>query len=418
MQEELLKHTKSLSPLSLNEIDAKIVSDGNHVYMVKKDENGLEYKALIEKDKGLYLFLTGSAAFSAKIRKIHAHVSSKCNLSCQVCYEAGGNYEEIGLGGVKKLLEEHPGCEVIMSGMEPTCREELFEFVEAAGKRTCLITNGIKLEDIEYVKALKRRGLTRIFFSLNSTRGETYKRMNGGDFLASKLAALENIGRERIGTCISATLARNVNEDQILPLVRFCFERRSFVSELRLRTMAPTGKHLGTEQLCMSELIGLCANALQINEADILRESSFMRLFMENFSWLLPSDFRDKFAARLCTLIFSVNNEGGGAYSSPGSRIDLDRITGGSFKSLYLLYYLIKAYGPLLLCEVALLVLHLPRVIVRKRMLIITLKSWPNLHNVDLTEMDKCPSASSKNGKIEKFCLANIKNTATAKETK
>ncbi len=416
MPEEILKHTKSLSPLSLNEIEAKIVSHGNHVYMVKKDENGLEYKALIEKDKGVYLFLTGSSVFSAKIWKIHAHVSSKCNLKCPVCYEESGKYKEIRLGGVKKLLEEYPGCEVLMSGMEPTCREDLFELVQEAGNRTCLITNGIKLKDIKYVKELKRRGLKRIFFSLNGTRGEIYKRMNGGDLLASKLAALENIGREKIGTSISATLARNVNEDQILPLARFCFERRSFVTELRLRAMAPTGKHLGTEQFCMSELIELCANALRINKADILRESSFMRLFMENFKRLLPSDFRDKFAARLCTMIFSVNNEGGGAYSSPGSRIDLDRITGGSFKSLYLLYYLIKAYGPLLLGEIAILVLHLPRVIVRKRMLIITLKCWPNLHNVDLSEMDKCPSASCKNGEMERFCLANIKNTAIEKK--
>lgn len=414
MPEEILKHTKSLSPLSLKEIEAKIVFDGNHVYMVKKDENGREHRALIETDKDLYLSLTGSAAFSAKIRKIHAHVSSKCNLSCPVCYETGGNHKAVGLGGVKKLLEEYPGCEVLMSGKEPTCREDLFELIEAAGKRTCLLTNGIKLKDPGYVKALKNRGLKRIFFSLNGTRSEIFRRMNGEDLLASKLAALENIGRERIGTSISATLARNVNEDQILPLVKFCFERRSFVTELRIRAMAPTGKHLGTEQICLSELIGLCANALRINKADILRESSFMRLFLENFSRLLPSAFRDKFAPRLCTLIFSVNHDAEGTYSSPGSRIDLDRITGSSFKSFYLFYYLIKAYGPLLLGEIALLVLHLPRVIVLKRRLVITLKCWPNLSNVDLTEMDKCPSASCKNGKMERFCLANIKNTAIA----
>ena len=51
MTEELLKYTKSLSPLSLKAIDAKIISDGKNIYMVKKDENGQEYRALIEKDK-------------------------------------------------------------------------------------------------------------------------------------------------------------------------------------------------------------------------------------------------------------------------------------------------------------------------------------------------------------------------------
>jgi len=42
----ILKHTKSISPLTLKTIDAKIVFDGENICRVKKDEEGREYKTL------------------------------------------------------------------------------------------------------------------------------------------------------------------------------------------------------------------------------------------------------------------------------------------------------------------------------------------------------------------------------------
>ncbi|PKN39097.1 MAG: hypothetical protein CVU62_02545 [Deltaproteobacteria bacterium HGW-Deltaproteobacteria-2] len=413
MTEELLKYTKSLSPLSLQAIDAKVISDGQNIYMVKKDEHGKEYKALIEKDKNLYLLLTRSNGEpSAKMQTIHTYASAKCNLNCQVCYEKYSNHTEIEREEVNELLEKYPDCKVVMMGMEPTCREDIFELVEMAGNRASLNTNGIKLESLEYVKKLKAHGLKNIFFSFNGLNDEIYLKMNGGNYLEAKLKALENIGREKIDTLLSATLAKNINEDQILPLVKFCFEHRSFIVELRTRTLAPIGKHLNAEQICMSELIKLFADELHINKADILREFCFMQIFLENFRWLLPKGFRDKFGSKLCSFVFNIKKESEDKYSSPGSRIDLDRINNSSFKSLYLFYYLIKAYGPFLLAEIALYLLHLPRFVVQKKMLNIVLKCWPNLYNVDLTEMSKCPSAYYKNGEMERFCLSNIKYSA------
>ena len=225
------------------------------------------------------------------------------------------------------------------------------------------------------------------------------------------MKALKNIELEKIDTVLSATVARNINEDQILPLVKYCLERRSFIFELRIRTLAPIGKHLETEQICISELIGLVADSLRVNKTDILREFCFIQAFIENFSWLLPKGLIDKYRPKLCSFIFYIKKEKGDAYSSPGSRIDLNKINESMFKSLYYLYYLVKAYGPLLLLETALNVLKLPRFVSQKKMLNITLKYWPNLYNVDLTEMNKCSTMYYKNGEMEKFCLSNIKNS-------
>ncbi len=412
MTAEILKHTKSLSPLTLKTIDAKIIFDGENVCMVKKDEEGNEYKSLIEKDKELYLLftrLTGDA--SVKTKFISTYASSKCNLNCQVCYEKSGNNKEISLEEIKELSKKYNNCRMGVTGMEPTCREDIFDLMEIVRHNHSLVTNGIKLASLEYVQKLKRHGLTRLCFSLNGFDDEIYRKINGENLLDTKLNALKNIELEKIDTLLSATIARDINEDQILPLVEFCFEHRSFIIGLRIRTMVQTGKYLDIEQMCMSELIELIADSLNINKTDIINEFCFIQAFIEKFSKILPQGFKDHYGSKLCSFIFNIRENGNGKYYSPGIHIDINRINRSMFKSAYLFYYLFKAYGPSLLLETVLHVLNLRRFVVQKNILNISLKCWPNLYNIDLEEMDKCPHVYYRNGEMEKFCISNIKNS-------
>lgn len=413
MTENIIKRTKSLSPLSLKVIDAYLTVDDNNVYMVKKDENGLEYKSLVEKDQDLYSLLTNKDDdYSANIHSFHTYVSSKCNLNCKYCYEKYGTAKEAEREEINAVLDKYKNCSIVMMGKEPTCREDLCDLIARAGKRTCLVTNGIKLGDLAYLKKLKSTGLKTVLFSFNGLKDEIYRKMNGADLVDAKLKALKNLEGEKINTILSVSLERGVNDDQILPLVSFCFERRSFIFELRIRTMTSFVKDLGTEQIYMSELITMFADALRVSKTDIMREFCFMQEFIQKFKWLLPKAFQDKYTSKLCSFTFHIKKGKGNKYSSPGYRINLDRIKGSMFKSPYLLYYLVKAYGLSLLIETAFNVLKLPRLIIRKKILNITLKCWPNLYNVDLKEMDKCTSVYYRNGTMEKFCLANIKNAA------
>jgi uncharacterized radical SAM superfamily Fe-S cluster-containing enzyme len=412
MTAEILKHTKSLSPLTLKTIDAEIVFDGENVCMVKKDEEGTEYKTLIEKDKKLYLLftkLTGEA--SAKTKFISTYASSKCNLNCQVCYEKSGNNKEISLEEIKELSEKYSDCRIGVTGMEPTCREDILELMEIVRNNHSLVTNGIKLESLEYVRKLKMHGLKRLCFSFNGFNDEIYRKINGENLLETKLKALENIEREKIDTLLSVTIAKEINENQIQPLVKFCFEHRSFIIGLRIRTMVQTGKHLDAEQICMSELIELVANSLSINKIDIITEFCFIQTFIEKFSKILPQGFKDHYGAKLCSFIFNVRKRSDGGYYSPGVCINMERINRSRFKSAYLFYYLFKAYGLSLLMETVLHVVNLRRVVVQNKILNISLKCWPNLYNIDLEEMDKCPHVYYRNGEIEKFCVSNIKNS-------
>jgi organic radical activating enzyme len=418
MKIEILKQTQSLSPLTLKAIDASIVFDGGHVYMIKKDEDGKKYKALIEKDKELYLLFTKLSGEScAKTQFVSTYVSSKCNLNCQVCYEKYANDREVSFEEVKALLEQYRGCRIGLMGMEPTCREDIFELIKMVRGNHSLVTNGIKLESPEYVRQLKMHGLKRVTFSFNGLNNEIYQKMNGGNFLTAKLNALKNIETEKIDTLLSVTIARGINEDQVLPLVDFCFGHRSFIIGLRIRTLAPLGKHLDSEQICMSELIDLVANSLNIKKADIITEFCFIQAFIERFSKILPQGFKDHYGPKLCSFVLNVRKGKDGRYFSPGSRINPDNIKKERFKSLGLLYYLMKAYGPYILIETLLHVMNLQRFIIQKKILNLTLKCWPTIYNIDLAEMNKCPHIYYKNGVIEKFCIALVKNSVKKERT-
>lgn len=411
MKAEILKQTQSLSPLTLKKIDARIVSDDGHVYMVKEDEEGKTYRALIEKDKELYALLTRSTGESfAKTQFVSTYASSKCNLNCPVCFEKCGKNREVGLQEIGNLLEKYRNCRIGIMGMEPTCREDIFELIKMVRANHSLVTNGIKLASREYVQKLKRNGLKRITFSFNGLNDEIYHKMNGANLLEIKLKALKNIEIEKMDTLLSVTIARGINEDQILPLVDFCFGHRSFIIGLRIRTLAPVGKHLNSEQICMSELIDMIAKSLRINKADIVTDFCFIQAFIERFNKILPKGFKDHYGPKLCSFILNIKKEKDGRYSSPGSRIDLENIKKRRFKSLFLFYYLIKAYGPFILIETVLHVMNLQRFFVQKKILNLTLKCWPNIYNVDLEEMNKCPHIYYKSGVTEKFCVSIIKD--------
>ena len=123
-------------------------------------------------------------------------------------------------------------------GKEPTCHENVFEFIKLAKRknRPMLVTNGIKLADYDYAARLKQAGLSIITLTFNGFDDKIHKALSGRPLLDIKLKALSNIKKTGLRTTISTSLTRGVNDNQIKRLTDFCFENRSFISQLRLRT--------------------------------------------------------------------------------------------------------------------------------------------------------------------------------------
>ena len=404
----VLKRTRSLSPLTFEEIDAEVVLEGDKVFLEKRDEKGTFYKALLENDYTFYRLMTGGRVDSqVSPHAIDLYVSSKCNLSCPVCYEDIGGKQPLAVEEVERLLSGFENKVIGLMGREPTCRQEIFDIIKIASQknRACLITNGVNLADYDYVMRLQEAGIDTITFSFNGFDDEIYRKMNGKPLLQVKLRALENIKRAGINTCLSATLARGVNEDQVRELADFCFDNRSFIFELRIRTTEPVGRSIDVQPYCMSELVQLVADSLAIDREDIVNEYRFWQQVLEETRLPVPDNVRKFTSTRLCSFNFHVRKQQG--YTAVGSLIDLQAIRNAYFKEPVVAYNFLRAYGIKTISKNLSVLFKTKPLWKETDGMMIVLRTWPNIYNIDLEENRKCPTLYYKNGVFLPFCYAN-----------
>jgi len=135
---------------------------------------------------------------------------------------------------------------VRLTGGEPLLRRELSSLVrQLAGigaiEDLALTTNGLLLAG--QAEELRRAGLQRVTVSLDALDDETFRRMSDtrrpvGDVLVG-LAAARGAG---LGVKVNCVVQRGVNEDEVLPLARFC---RGEGYTLRFIEFMDVGNHNG-----------------------------------------------------------------------------------------------------------------------------------------------------------------------------
>ncbi|MBN1655148.1 MAG: radical SAM protein [Deltaproteobacteria bacterium] len=411
MTQTIIRNVKSLSPLTYKEIDAQVINQDGKVFLEKRDEEGQVYRTLMDTDYDFFQRMTRDRVDKqVPPNSIDLYVSSVCNLNCPLCYEDIGGKEELSLPEIENLLRNVKGKVVVLMGREPTCRKDIFEVIKLATKhnRACLLTNGIKLADYGYAVKLKEAGLDVITFSFNGFNDEIYRKTNGKPLLDVKLKALDNVKKLGIKTCLSVTLARGVNDDQIKQLCDYCFDNQSFIYELRIRTAEPIGRHIdGVEPFCMSEMIDLVSKSLQLQKADILKEYDFWEQLVATKLIPVPTVIRRFVRTRLCSFNFHIRRDAG-KYSCLGSHVDLEAIKHAKFKQPLMVYYLLKSYGLQYILNNLSIVFKLPYKGAESNSMMVVLRSWPNVYNVDMAEIMKCPSQYYKRGQFLPFCYANI----------
>lgn len=412
MTKSLVKKTTSLSPISNKEIDAEVVIEDGKVYLDKQDENGQKYHTLIEPDCDFYTSRTSNkCADQVEPNGLLMYVSGRCNLNCPLCYEYGNVADEPSLAEIENVLSKYKLKNVVLMGKEPTCRDDIFEVIKIASKqnRSSLLTNGVKLADYDYVARLKEAGLGSITLSFNGFDDKIYEEMNGKPLLDIKLKALDNIKRVGIKTILSATLNRGTNESEVKKLFDYCFENRSFIYELRMRTASPVGSHLDVDPFCMSELIDLVSRAVQVPKQNLYKEQAFWTELVKEMEYLFPQNLKALVRTRLCTFYFHIIKSQSDGYTTYCADLDIEALKRSKFKKARLFTEFLKVYGLAKTAESAASFLKLPELVKPKSQeLMVNLRSWPNIFNIDVEENRKCPSEYYVNGKFAPFCYSNI----------
>jgi len=256
--------TISLCPVCLKRIDAKIVFEGNNVFMLKRCPEHGNTKVLIADDVEYYKNIRNynkpsetPYRFNTKMHygcpydcglctdhEQHScltvvEITDRCNLTCPTCY--AGSSPSHGrhrtLEEVKKMLDtivenEREPDVVQISGGEPTLHPQFFEILDYAKslpiKHVMVNTNGIEIaKNKEFVKRLATYAPGfEIYLQFDSLKREVLETMRGANLVSIRQQALDHLNELNLSTTLVVTVQKNLNDDTLGEAIEFALKQR------------------------------------------------------------------------------------------------------------------------------------------------------------------------------------------------
>ena len=254
MNDTVLHKTESVCPVCLKRIQADLVRQESSVILRKKcPEHGSFstvvwrgepsfsswYRPKIPYYGGLREGTHKGCPFDCGLCEHHTQrtctalveITSRCNLRCPVCFaDSGADSNDPDIKTLAAMFDSimarTGGCNLQISGGEPTVRNDLEFIVERARKSGFtfiqLNTNGIKLaEDPTLAERLRDSGLSSVFLQFDGIEDAVYHTIRGKALWETKLRAIENMSYAGIGIVLVPTVVRGVNDHQLWDLVQF-----------------------------------------------------------------------------------------------------------------------------------------------------------------------------------------------------
>lgn len=265
-EELFIRKTASICPKCSQKVSAEIVESNGAVYMKKECPAHGNFKLRISKHSWYYKQLTDFyfAVMPKKMKqsRFYIYLSNKCNLNCPICLLEPNQDKmpDISLDEFKEVMNKNKSSRFYLYGAEPTLRNDIEDWIKLLKKSGNLVnmhTNGLKLDNFEFLKKLKGCGLDYVSVQFDGFNDEIYKKLRGKELLETKLKALENLKRLNIQTGLNVTIAKGINEDQIKPILDFAI-KNPHIKDVSFATLS----HLGDAKKNFSESDLLMPDAL------------------------------------------------------------------------------------------------------------------------------------------------------------
>jgi len=268
--------THSVCPVCLRRLPARVVQDGDEVWLRRVCPEHGETVALVWRGLPAYDawrqagattsccepeenpacptacgLCTGHARQSCCVL---LEVTQRCDLECPVCFAAASREapEDPSIGTIegwyRRLLDVAPGCNVQLSGGEPTVRDDLPELI-ALGRSLGhgflqLNTNGLRLAaEAGYAERLAEAGLSTVFLQFDGVDDEPYRALRGRPLAAVKQRAVLRCAEAGLGVVLVPTVARGVNLDRLGAILGFALDHASAVRGVHLQPLALLGRY-------------------------------------------------------------------------------------------------------------------------------------------------------------------------------
>ncbi len=248
---DIIRKTKSNCPVCLNVIDAFILEKDGAVFFIKTCVQHGKCEILLSKSPLYYRkldeFYFGVMNEIKKLREYEIWPTLRCNMDCRICALQESIDQRAAIDPsceeIENFIKDQNVPFYIISGGEPTCREDLDAIIRILKKRhktTTINTNGLKLADVDYLKKLRKSGLDRVNLQFDGFDRKSYKIFRGEDLLDIKLKVLENLKNLHIPTILNATIAKKVNEGAVIELIDFA-AKNDFINGINFFTICYTG---------------------------------------------------------------------------------------------------------------------------------------------------------------------------------
>jgi uncharacterized radical SAM superfamily Fe-S cluster-containing enzyme len=256
--------TSSLCATCLRKVEAKVVIQGEDVFMLKRcPEHGFA-KVLISTDAEYYKLSRQTLKpgqmplkFNTPIKwgcpydcglcpdhEQHScltlvEITDQCNLTCPICYSESSpkRLTHRSLEQVEFMLDcvvrnEGEPDVVQISGGEPTIHPRFWEIMDAARRRPIkhlmLNTNGLRIaHEAEFASRLKEYmpGF-EVYLQFDSLRERPLRELRGADLRDVRLRALERLNEHNISTTLVVTLKKGLNDSEIGEIIDFALKQR------------------------------------------------------------------------------------------------------------------------------------------------------------------------------------------------
>ena len=305
--------TQSLCPECLEVVPAKIIAKGQRVYLLKRCRtHGLREDFICSDRRWFDRYDTALPARLPKQTQVEPNkgcpldcglcsdheqhtcvavleITDACNLTCSMCYADSRpglkhkSFEEVARA-IDTLVRVEGDPDVLqLSGGEPTLHPEFDRILEYALAQpihyVMINTNGIRIaKDDDLVELIsKHKQRVEVYLQMDGVEDRVFEALRGQPLLATKLQALERLGKADVNVTLVATLQAGVNEGQLGGLLGLAAER-PWVSGLSLQPATYSGRHYLPEQLEQRITAPDCIKLLCQQSSGELQEEDFFPL--------------------------------------------------------------------------------------------------------------------------------------------
>ena len=276
-ENQVLANTQSVCPHCLKKLQAQRVQKKDAVFLVKTCPDHGSMSTLIWKgspDMSTWIRTktpAGPAICGTETRKgcpfdcgicpqhrqrtctALLEITWRCNLHCPVCFaDGGGAVADPSMHQIRTWYEQikHQtggGCNIQLSGGEPTVRDDLPEIIRMGKDMGFsfiqLNTNGLRLAaDKDFVQQLKQSGLDSVFLQFDGVDDRVHLKLRGKPLQEIKERAIAHCSEKGLAMVLVPTLVPGVNDQQVGDIIRFGLARAPHVRGVHFQPVSYFGR--------------------------------------------------------------------------------------------------------------------------------------------------------------------------------